>query len=520
MSFWSSKKEFEDSQKTDIQILELQARFRNLWDSLPLALCAVNSSGTIIDANMYFCRLIDYSLSGIINKKTLASLFSEQSRVEEIIANSFLGQMVSQGEEFNILNYSKQLTSVSFYSQYIKESGVVFVSFVNLEPIKLLKKDMEAQIKERTLSIEQSRIALLNMLEDTEEARLKTEEEKAKTETIFANFMDGLMVFNLKEQIELINDQAERFLGIKRNNYIDKSFSELKRNEIFKILLEIIGNEMRPVFRKELVVSPDLVLEITADFIVADKKKLSFLIILHNVTRERAIEELKSQFVSVAAHQLRTPLSIIKWGVGMVLAGDLGHIAKGQKDLLDKTYQTNERMIKLVNDLLNVSKIEEGRYLYQPKIVNIEELLKQIYDSLKPVADHKKLKFKLIIEKSEKDKLVKLDVEKMELAIKNLVDNAMHYTSSGGAVDIKLSRTDNKIDLEVKDTGVGIPAKQQERVFSRFFRATNVVKMETDGTGLGLFITKNIVEAHGGKITFKSQENKGTSFFISLPAAI
>jgi signal transduction histidine kinase len=176
-------------------------------------------------------------------------------------------------------------------------------------------------------------------------------------------------------------------------------------------------------------------------------------------------------------------------------------------------------MIKLVNDLLNVSKIEEGKYLYQPKAADMEELVKQVCDVSKEGAGRRKINLKMETEESNKNKLVKMDIEKMTLAIKNIIDNAISYTEVGGKISIKLSREKDTVRLIISDTGVGIPEKQKDRVFSKFFRGANVVKMETDGTGLGLFITKNIIETHGGNIDFESEEGKGTTFFITLPVA-
>jgi len=203
----------------------------------------------------------------------------------------------------------------------------------------------------------------------------------------------------------------------------------------------------------------------------------------------------------------------------MLLGRDVGKISKDQKDLLGKTFQTNERMIKLVNDLLNVSKIEEGRYLYQPKTIDMERLIKQICASSQEMTEKKKIDLAVEIDGNKDKKTIKADEEKITLAIKNLLDNAISYTEEKGKVTIKLSKEKDKIHVSVSDTGVGIPAKQQDRVFSKFFRGSNVVKMETDGTGLGLFIAKNIIEAHGGTISFKSKEGEGTTFFIVLPVA-
>ncbi|PIR01808.1 MAG: hypothetical protein COV63_03045 [Candidatus Nealsonbacteria bacterium CG11_big_fil_rev_8_21_14_0_20_37_68] len=228
------------------------------------------------------------------------------------------------------------------------------------------------------------------------------------------------------------------------------------------------------------------------------------------------IERMKTEFVSLSAHQLRTPLSAIKWTLRMLLDGDLGEITKEQKEYIGKTYESNERMIDLINDLLNVTRIEEGRYLYEPTLTDFQAIVQFVINSFKEEIKKKRIKFEF---KKTEEKLpeVKVDVEKMRLAVQNLLNNAISYTPSGGEVTISLKYDKDKIEVAVKDTGIGIPQDQQERVFSKFFRATNAIRKETKGTGLGLYIAKNIIEAHGGKIWFESKEDKGSTFYFTLP---
>lgn len=232
--------------------------------------------------------------------------------------------------------------------------------------------------------------------------------------------------------------------------------------------------------------------------------------------REKLIERMKTEFVSLAAHQLRTPLSAIKWALRMVLDEEDGDISPEQRELLERTYQSNEKMIDLINDLLNVARIEEGRFLYEPVAASPEEIAASVVDSLKEKAESRKigLAFQKPISPLP---LVKVDKEKINIALTNFVTNAINYTHPGGKITIKLLSDAGNVEFRVQDNGVGIPKSEQERIFTKFFRASNVVKLDTSGTGLGMFITKNIVEAHGGKIWFESEENKGTTFHFSLP---
>ena len=232
--------------------------------------------------------------------------------------------------------------------------------------------------------------------------------------------------------------------------------------------------------------------------------------------REKAIERMKTEIVSLTAHQLRVPLSAIKWMLKMLLSGDLGRITQKQKGFIEKIYDSNEKMISLITELLDVARIEEGRYIFKTALSDMEKVVLSIISLYKKEIERKKLKFEF--EKPEK-KLpkIQIDEEKIKLAINNLLDNAIKYTLPGGRVKIGLSYGIKEIGFRIQDSGVGIPKNQQKRVFSKFFRGSNITKTETEGIGLGLFIIKNIIEAHGGKIWFKSKENKGTTFYFTLP---
>lgn len=238
--------------------------------------------------------------------------------------------------------------------------------------------------------------------------------------------------------------------------------------------------------------------------------------ILHDISREKMIERMKTEFVSLSAHQLRTPLSAIKWTLKMMLEEDLGEVTTEQREFLNKIYRSNERMIVLINDLLNVARIEEGRYLHTLTLNDIVPVLQFVVNSYAGEAKKRQIKFELKKIKKKVPKLL-LDVGKLKLAFQNLIDNALKYTPAKGKVIIGVDCNNKEVVISVKDSGVGIPKEQQERIFSKFFRGTNVIKMETDGSGLGLFITKNIIESHNGRIWFESEAGKGTTFYFAIP---
>ncbi|MCW9054449.1 MAG: ATP-binding protein [Candidatus Pacebacteria bacterium] len=232
--------------------------------------------------------------------------------------------------------------------------------------------------------------------------------------------------------------------------------------------------------------------------------------------RLQEIDHMKSEFVATTAHELRTPLSAAKWAINMVLSGEAGEINEEQKELLDKGYQSSERITKLVNNLLNTSRMESGKFQYEFKEESLDEILSSIHKSFEQQAKDKNITLNYTHEEKPLPNIM-LDAEKLKTAIENLVDNAMKYTEPGDKIEI-ISRTrDGVVYIDIVDTGIGIPERQVPQLFSRFFRAKNAVKVRPDGTGLGLYISKQIVEKHGGRIWINSKEGEGTEVHITLP---
>ena len=234
------------------------------------------------------------------------------------------------------------------------------------------------------------------------------------------------------------------------------------------------------------------------------------------IIRVQRAQEMKTEFVSLTAHQLRTPLSAIKWSTQMLLDGDEGPLAKNQAELLSKSLLATNRMIRIINDLLNVTRIEEGRYLYHPTFQQIVDIVKSMVESYRETAEQKKISLDLKLPQKKIPRIL-VDVEKIQLAVQNLLENALHYTPKGGRVTVEVSHDTKEVQISFIDTGIGIPQEQQHRVFEKFFRAANARKVDTEGSGLGLYLAHNIVETHGGKSWFESQEGKGSTFTFSLP---
>ena len=248
------------------------------------------------------------------------------------------------------------------------------------------------------------------------------------------------------------------------------------------------------------------ILAITAVLFVLD------YIIVHSFERLAEANLMKSEFVSIISHQLRTPLSNIKWTLN--LADDENNLSKKEK-YFEIIKESNNRMLKLVNDMLDVSQIEKGKWISKKQKVALKEIIDEIIEEFSFFAKGNNIEIKASIEKNLPD--VFADSQKIRQAISNLLDNAICYSRKGGKLEIKAKRKNRKVRCEIKDSGIGIPKEEQKYIFQKFFRCKNVLKYKTEGTGLGLFIAKSVIDSFGGKIGFKSKEGIGSTFWFYLP---
>lgn len=232
----------------------------------------------------------------------------------------------------------------------------------------------------------------------------------------------------------------------------------------------------------------------------------------------KALDQTKDEFISMASHQLRTPLTSVKGYVSMVLEGDAGKITEQQRKLLDQAYLSSQRMVYLIADLLNVSRLRTGKFVIENKPTQLADLIEGEIAQLNESAKAKNLE--LNYHKPKNFPLLNMDETKIRQVVMNFADNALYYTQSGGKVDLYLEDKGQSIEFRVVDNGIGVPKNEQHHMFSKFYRAANAQKARPDGTGLGLFMAKKVVVAQGGAIIFKSQEGKGSTFGFSFPKAI
>lgn len=227
------------------------------------------------------------------------------------------------------------------------------------------------------------------------------------------------------------------------------------------------------------------------------------------------LDEAKNEFISMASHQLRTPLTSIKGYLDMMLEGDLGKISPTQRAVLREAFSSSERMVRLINDFLNVSRLQTGKFTIDKQSVDIAQILRDEVSLLKVVADQRSVEMVLKIDK--KIPSLAVDSEKIRQVMLNMIDNAIYYSNPHKKVVITLRSSGKMIEFSVKDSGIGVSKSEQTNLFGKFFRGTNAKKRRPDGTGVGLFLAKKVILSHDGEMIFESEEGKGSTFGFRLP---
>lgn len=348
--------------------------------------------------------------------------------------------------------------------------------------------------------------------------------EKERDETLLESMTEGMVALDEQAKIVLINSVATEMLGLeaKPGNVLFNEKVQLLTQEGKPTTAETLptstlktGEAMDNVYTFQKDSTHKVLFNISASAIKLEGHIAGAILVLRDVTKEKEVDRMKTEFISLASHQLRTPLSAIKWFSEMLLNGDAGELKPEQKDFTKNISDSTDRMVQLVNSLLNISRIESGRIIVDPHPTDLKELITGIVNDLKAKTEERQQT--LIISVHSDLPKINLDPRLIGQVYLNLLTNAVKYTPRKGEISVLVSKKGNDVISQVTDNGYGIPKEQQKRIFQKFFRAENVAKVETDGTGLGLYLIKAIVESSGGKIWFESEENKGTSFWFTIP---
>jgi PAS domain S-box-containing protein len=383
-------------------------------------------------------------------------------------------------------------------------------------------KGLDRLVNERTKQ-------LARKMREAEESKTALEQEKASLLAIG----DGTFILDAKGKITFVNKAFENLVGwtlkdAKGKNLIDVLPMQDEAGQAVPCDERPIATALHFCTSTSTSNAPKTFyyvrkdgsrfpVAIVASPVTVKDKVIGAVEIFRDITREREVDKAKTEFVSLASHQLRTPLAAVSWYTEMILEGDVGVVQDGQKKYLKEIYDGNRRMTELVNTLLDTSRLELGTLKIDLQPTDLIALARSVLDEQKPIIENKKL---VIVEHLNADvPTFPSDPKLLRMVCQNLLANAVTYTPPEGRVELTISSDPESVSIVVSDTGYGIPESQQSKIFERFFRADNVRAKDTDGTGLGLYITKSVVESFGGQIGFESQEGKGSTFYVTLPIA-
>lgn len=344
--------------------------------------------------------------------------------------------------------------------------------------------------------------------------------ERDKVRTILNSLEDGIIMLDQYKRVLLMNPPARDLLRL-YGHFAGPTLNADDFPQAYADTITAINAQpKKKLFGQEVLLNDgegEFHIQVDSIPILAsDGHPVGWVKVLHDVTREKELDEIKSDFISVAAHQLRTPLAALKWFFKIMQDGDAGRVTKRQQELLEQAYQRNNEVIEIVNNLLDISEIEEGRFPYEFEKGDIEEIVQLVMQSAHVEGERRHIQVEF---NKESDKLphISMDKQKIRMALQNLVDNAIKYSAEGTTVTVTAGVKNNRLLISVADNGIGIAQHEQKQIFSKFFRGHNAKEWATTGSGLGLYIVKNVVQKHRGQIWFESKQDHGTTFYLSFP---
>lgn len=550
---------------TTIVLLSAIAIWHTVHGVGPFIGITASSSVLELQAFIGVISLIAIMLAAMVSKSRL----SEQ-RFRELIEHSFEGiALVNEKVEVYYASPSTKQVVGYYPADLVGHEWLMIIDKDDRERVRIMLAEL-ATTKGKTISLEAQakkkngkavwlECIATNLLDEpsvqaivinyreitdrkTSEQNLKLynaklAEEKAKDEALIASIGDGIIATDATGKIIRVNRAFTAMTGLDHEEAVGHTTSELFKVEDDKGTQ--IAEQDRSLHRafssgQRVVASHSLVHKdgtklpttITATPIMYEGDIIGAIEVIHDVTKEKQIDRAKTEFVALASHQLRGPLTAVNWYGEALLNDKRNNLTEQQEKYLNVIYNSNQRMIHLVNALLNVSRIEMGTFMVTPEPTNVVEIAKTVVEEVQPKVNDKKIS---LTTRFDKIPLVEADPRLTWTILVSLLENAVKYTSIKGKVKftiglkLKGEKLGNKtivkdsVAFVFEDSGCGIPEAQQERIFTKFFRADNAIKTDPDGNGLGLYIVKTLLDNLGGEVWFDSVENKGTTFYLLLP---
>ena len=379
------------------------------------------------------------------------------------------------------------------------------------------RKRLEAELAEYTKKLE------LKVAERTRELEISLAETR-KLASIVESSFEGVIIVDQKGLIKYVNPAWQKLTGWNAEEVIDKVTPSILKSgkqdaSFYKKMWDVISGGQ--VFYAEIVNKRKDGSLYDAEVVIFPIKfgdEVVYVEISRDISERKKLDEAKTSFISIASHQLRTPLSSMRWISEMFLSGDMGPLTDEQKSFMRDIYKSNQRLIDLVNILLISTRLEAGRISITPVPADLVLLTKEVLDTVKSLIDAKKLQITIKVVSKTIPK-INLEPEVFRQVMLNLLSNAINYTSERGKIDISSELKEDRVVFSIKDNGIGIPQKEQPRIFQKFYRASNAVSFVPEGNGLGLSLVKSLVLGWEGDVWFESEEGKGSTFFFTVPLA-
>jgi len=382
------------------------------------------------------------------------------------------------------------------------------------------RKEAENRLEAKTDKLQKNEEKLIDTVK-------KLGEEKAKDDAILMSIGDGLVITDNNGCVLMMNNAFEKMIGWKSEEMIGRSLTEImpcrdekgdlvpyEKRFICRVIEgEETGTTVFYYTRKDGTRFPGAVTVSSIDF---GGKKLGAVSVIRDVTREMELDRAKSEFISLASHQLRDAPTAIRWSAEALLSGIAGELSVKQREYIEEISRCNKSAIGLINDLLNVSRLDLGTFIIDTKKISLVEICESELKQFEALIKEKNLETAKNFSCDVPD--VEADPQLVQIIFQNLISNAIYYTPAKGKISLALSLSDaNTALFSITDTGLGIPEDQEAKIFGRMFRASNAKRARAGGSGLGLYVIKQITTQVGWSIWFKSKENEGTTFYLEIP---
>jgi len=518
----SSRKNNAVGNKKEDASSEMGAVYKALIETTDTGYVITDKEGRVVEANAEYIRLTGHSNLDEIYGRSVVEWTAdyEKEKNAEAVAGCARDGYIRNLEIDYIDNHGK-ITSVEINATVVTRKGV--------SQIVALCRDITE--RKRTIKdLENARLAAKNVLEDLENEKENLARAKAKDEALLESIGEGVVAVDQDGKVVIVSKFTESLLGFTNQELVGKLFVNMapledeEGNQVPEAERPIIlalrsGKIITTVYyyvRKNGMRFPAV---ITTAPVLFNAKIEGAIIVFRDITKEKEIDKLRVDFLALASHQLRTPLSGTKWLIETIQRGILGPITPKQKEYFDDIYQINERMIKLVSEMLGVLMLESGTTVMEKQEILVSRLYEDVFLMMDPATRDKKIILRNML-KDNKTLFVQSNLQALRSILESFVSNAINYSRNEQEIFLDAREEPGAIIFSVKDSGIGIPKEEQKRIYERFYRASNAKEFKPGGTGLGVYTASLLAQKVDGKISFESEENKGTTFYLRIPKTV